>query len=133
MISATATFTPASGLQDRLMAALQSGVVAGAKLIQAEAQRIVPVRTGDLRESIEVGDVQSNGPLAVVEVSAGTDHAFFVEYGTGQRGAASAGAGSGPYSESWPGMAARPYMRPALVTVESDVIEAVAQEVRNAV
>ncbi len=50
-----------------------------------------------------------------------SDHSAFVEGGTGQRGASEAPKGPGPkpeglsYNPEWPGMAAIPFLTPALV------------------
>jgi hypothetical protein len=60
-------------------------------------------------------------------VQATSPHAAYVEFGTGQRGAASAGAGNGPYSETWPGMPAQPYLRPALDTARPAILGAFAR------
>jgi len=51
-------------------------------------------------------------------------YAGYVEFGTGRRGAASPGAGPFPYRQSWPGMAAQPYCRPALDIGRSQVLTA---------
>lgn len=44
-------------------------------------------------------------------------HAAYVEFGTGQRGAAS-GRYPGGYDGDWPGMSAQPYMYPAAQTMK---------------
>ena len=97
----------------RFVQALVDDVVSQAIAALAErvfdtSQALVPVDTGELKSS---GHVIVNGKYAAVEYTAG--HAVYVEYGTGIRGAASAGAGPGPYSSTWPGMPAQPYLRPA--------------------
>jgi HK97 gp10 family phage protein len=88
--------------------AVQAAITAWAGRVLETAQSIVPVDTGELRDS---GQVVVNGTHAAVEFTAG--HAIYVEYGTGRRGAASPGAGPGPYNPNWPGMRAQPYLRPA--------------------
>jgi hypothetical protein len=50
-------------------------------------------------------------------------HAAYVEYGTGQRGEASAGAGDGPYDPNWPGMVAQPFLRPATDLSRPAIVE----------
>ena len=52
-----------------------------------------------------------------------------VELGTGVRGASSPGAGPGPYKLSWPGMAARPYLRPAWDQHRREVIGVTSENV----
>ncbi len=93
--------------------AVRAGVQAFGQLVLQEAQSIVPVDTGELRDS-GVVTIEETGKTvrAVVAFTAG--HAAYNEFGTGQRGAASAGAGPYPYSPTWHGMPARPYLRPAL-------------------
>lgn len=76
------------------------------------ARQLVPVDTGELKESGRV-TVAETGKTVAAAVSFDADHAMFVEFGTGVRGAASAGAGDGPYSTTWKGMPAQPYLRPA--------------------
>lgn len=73
----------------------------------------MPVDTGELRDSGSVVvEEQDRRVVAHVVFSAG--HAGYVEFGTGLAGSSSAGAGPYSYSPTWPGMAAQPYLRPAL-------------------
>jgi HK97 gp10 family phage protein len=88
--------------------AVQAAITAWSERVLETAKSIVPVDTGELRDS---GQVVVNGTYAAVEFT--SDHAVYVEYGTGRRGAASPGAGPGPYDPNWPGMRAQPYLRPA--------------------
>lgn len=103
---------------------LVAAVTEGSEAVAAEAQAIVPVDTGELRDSIHVDSVELVGSTVQGVVSADSGHAAYVEFGTGQRGAASEGAGAGPYSPSWPGMPAQPYMRPALDSARAEVLAA---------
>lgn len=89
-----------------------------------EARQLAPVDTGELVDSISTGAVELVGSAVQGFVEADSPHAAFVEFGTGQRGAASPGAGSGPYNPDWPGMAAQPYMRPALDAARGEVLAA---------
>ena len=88
-----------------------------------EAEAIVPVDTGALRESGHVELVVSSGPRPSAAVVFDQPYAAYLEYGTGQRGAASQGAGEGPYDPNWPGMVAQPYLRPALDTARPHIVE----------
>lgn len=132
MIGATATFTPGSVNASAILAAVAAGVNAGAKIIEEEAKSICPVDTGALQASIEAQPAAIEGNSVTAEITASETYAAFVEYGTGQRGAGSAGAGPGPYDPHWPGMAAQPYMRPPLDTRRGDVFDTIAQEVAGA-
>ena len=127
---ATSTFTPVAisramaTVVPRLVAAVEDASLS----VMFEAQAIVPVDTGELQSSIGTGPVELVGSVVTGTVEANAPYASFVEYGTGQRGAASAGAGAGPYSPNWPGMPAQPYMRPALDTARPAIIDAFAKQ-----
>ena len=90
----------------------------------------VPVRSGRLYRSLKGSVSLAKGTIAVVLKAggAGAEHWIFVEYGTGQRGAQSPQpeGPSGYHSGSTPrgynhgpsaGMAAQPYMRPAMLAI----------------
>ena len=91
---------------------IRDGVIQWAGEVLDTAQALVPVDTGDLKASGHVTVAETNKSIAAA-VSFDMPYASFVEFGTGIRGAASAGAGEGPYSTSWVGMPAQPYLRPA--------------------
>lgn len=116
MIRATATFRPRSSAGQFVAAvitpAVLASVQAGAGVIQQAAQGYCPVDTGALRDSITI-ETSEGESTASARVGPHMPYADFVEYGTGVRGAGSPGAGKGPYSSTWPGMVAQPYMRPA--------------------
>lgn len=102
--------------------AARLSVEQGAGAVLETAESIVPVDTGDLRESGHVELLQA-GPQPSAAVVFDSDHAAYVEYGTGIRGAASAGAGEGPYDPNWPGMPAQPYLRPSLDIERPHIVE----------
>ena len=96
-----------------------------AKTMQAEAERLVPVDTGDLKASIDTR-VTISGLDLVAMVFAREPYADFVEYGTGTRGARTSQKGVGrgrealkppPTYQHGPskGMRAQPFLRPAMV------------------
>ena len=99
-------------IQAKVDAATEAGVVDWASRVFETSQELVAVDTGDLKASGHV-EVTQVGKQVFAAVEYTSDHAAFVEFGTGQRGAASPGAGDVPYNPSWPGMAAQPYLRPA--------------------
>jgi HK97 gp10 family phage protein len=111
----------------RVVPVVVAAVTESAEAVAAEAQTIVPVDTGELRDSIAAGPVALIGTTVQGSVEATAPYAAYVEFGTGQRGEASAGAGPGPYSPDWPGMPAQPYMRPALDTARPAILEAFAK------
>lgn len=143
--SSTSRANPAAaGLLARVASGLFNGVSSGAKIIEDAAIQRCAVDTGALVSSIGTNITRgiqaatAGGPIrnslfAVQAVIAPhVEYAAYVEFGTGQRGAASAGAGDGPYNPSWPGMVAQPYMRPALDENRDLVVETVRDAVKDA-
>jgi HK97 gp10 family phage protein len=118
MIRATATFRPRSDLgrfvEARVTPAVRMGVQESLELIRDRAKELCPVDTGALQASITIDPLEEPGKTVVGRVGPHTDYDVYVEFGTGIAGASSAGAGPGPYSPTWPGMIAQPYMRPAI-------------------
>ncbi len=123
VLRAAAVWTPRNDLgqfvSEKVGPAAMDGVTAWANLVLERAQQLVPVRTGELRDSGHIEVLIVNG-RAVAMVVFSADHAGYVEWGTGLRGASSAGAGDGPYSSTWPGMEAQPYLRPASDEMKED-------------
>lgn len=115
---ASSKFTPVDLV--RIQAALVPRVVAavteGCAAVVAEAKIIAEphIRSGDYIDSIHVGSVALVGTVVAGEVVADSEHAVFVEFGTGVRGAASPNAGAGPYDPTWPGMEAQAPLRGGL-------------------
>ena len=102
--------------------AARLSVEQSAEIVLEEAEAIVPVDTGELRESGHV-ELLQGGPQPSAAVVFDEPYAAYLEYGTGIRGAASPGAGDGPYDPNWPGMVAQPYLRPALDTARPAIVE----------
>jgi len=105
---------------------LETAVVSGALLVQNEAKRLAPVKTGNLRRSIHVGGHSEESELADSTGSdiEGSSHSASeahvlvgtnVEYGTYQEFGTSK-------------IPARPYLRPAL----DEQADAVQTEIREA-
>lgn len=112
----------------RITPAAVDGVTAWGDAVLARAQEIVPVDTGALRDSGHVVVVEEeNRCYARVQFDA--EYAAYNEFGTGRRGAESAGAGDFAYRMDWPGMPARPYLRPSVDEVKPDAKELVRQKV----
>lgn len=131
MIGATAIFTPGASVRDRILAAVGRGVEMAARLVADEARSTVAIDTGDVQSKIEAKESTITGNIVTAAVVSGSDHGGYLEYGTGQRGESSAGAGPGPYDPNWTGMVAQPYLRPALDTKRDEVIAAINQEVAS--
>jgi hypothetical protein len=146
-LRATATFKPASmaGLLAKVAAGLYAGVAEAAALVEGEAKTLCPVDTGALQASIDTvitrgvnavtgSDAALAAGLFTVQavISPHKSYAAYVEYGYGQRGAASAGAGPGPYGDR-PGAVAQPFMRSSLDNNRENVIGIIQQAVGDAV
>ena len=113
---ATVRFTPRDNgrfVSAVVSPAVRASVAASAALVESRAKELCPVDTGRLRDSIFTRTVESEQAIRAY-VAPNTPYAGYVEFGTGIRGAASPGAGSGPYSATWLGMPAQPFMRPAI-------------------
>lgn len=114
-ITSSSVYQPRDGgrfVVAKVTEGIRAGIVEWASEVLQTAQALVPVDTGELRSSGHV-TVAETGKSIAAAVSFDADHAGFVEFGTGMRGATSPGAGDGPYSTSWAGMPAQPYLRPA--------------------
>jgi HK97 gp10 family phage protein len=109
-----------AAVMGKIRAAVQLSVEQACEIITEEAQAIVPVKTGALRESIGWTTDEQSG-MIVGTVSAKVPYAGYIEFGTGRRGAASPGAGPYPYTMTWPGMVAQPFMRPSVDTARESV------------
>lgn len=116
-LRATAMFRPRSDMgrfvDVKITPAVRKSVEEVTRLVEERAKDLCPVDTGALQASITSQTEDLARTIRGI-VGPHTDYAAYVEFGTGIAGAASAGAGEGPYSPTWPGMAAQPYMRPAM-------------------
>jgi hypothetical protein len=133
-IRATSTFTPRGDGGKFVIAEITEAITEAAQdmaqVVLLEAQRIVPVDTGELRDSGQVS-MRDTGSTVVADIEFLAGHAAYVEYGTGIRGAASPGAGPYPYSPTWPGMRAQPYLRPALEIARAEALGMFALKIRE--
>ena len=128
-IRASSSFRPGNlaAFEAKLVPRIIAAVGKGTGIVADEARAIVPVDTGELQASI--GTVTTwEGQRVTGSVQAKAPHAGYVEFGTGIRGAASTGAGPFPYSPTWPGMPAKPYLRPAIDMSHGAILEAFKDE-----
>jgi|SRR6185503_655865 len=112
---ATSRFTGlnAAAAAQTYIAANRLSVEQSAAAVLEETLPLVAVDTGELRDSGHI-EIEGSGANVKGYVVFDAEHAAFVEFGTGERGQASPGAGPGPYTPGWPGMVAQPYARPGL-------------------
>lgn len=115
-LQATATYRPRGDMgrwvETHITPGVKAAVKASCALVEKTAKGFCPVDTGDLQASITT-EIDESGKTIVGRVGPHMFYGPYVEFGTGIAGAASAGAGEGPYNMGWPGMPAQPYMRPA--------------------
>lgn len=97
------------------------------EIVLRRAQELVPVDTGELKASGKTSVEERKG-LVVGTVAFTAKHGPYIEWGTGRRGADSPGAGPYPYNPNWPGMAARPFLRPALDSSRQDILNEFKRE-----
>ncbi len=123
-------------IPEAILAGGEVGVGKGLRRIIRVAKPLAPVKTGDLRRSFgsKVERTADGVEGTAYNVS---DHAEYVELGTGRRGAASPSPPKSPesvqYSADWPGMDAQPFLYPALKLtqrfVKQDIADAIQTEV----
>ena len=121
------------GFTAEMMPLAAKGLKQGLLMVAKDAKLLAPVDKGALRNSIRT-EVKEYATFAVGEVSATAEHAVYVEMGTGARGAASGGDGSGmsvTYTPDHPGMAAQPYLYPAYKINKDRVLNAIKRAVRG--
>lgn len=82
---------------------------AAAQELQLSARAAAPIRTGNLRNSIQPGPASPQG----VQVEAGADYAAYVELGTRY-------------------MSARPYMKPAIGQAVQALVDTAIREINQA-
>ena len=87
--------------------ATMKGVRRAGLLVQADAQRLVPVEKGRLRGSLNT-KVEELPNGAVASVGSNVHYATYVEFGTGQRGDTIV-----HHRQDWIGQPPQPFLRPA--------------------
>ena len=100
--------------------------------VQGQAKTLAPVDTGELRRSIHT-EVKKENKAIVGRVYTNNDHAVYVEFGTGQRGAESPidRPINVTYKQDWAGMSAQPYLYPALKGSEKYIDYLVNQGIKD--
>ena len=125
-LNLTALAARLNRLSDAVDRAAEAAVRTAAERARDHARAICPVGDGSdgghLRDCIRAEAAREDG-RAVGRVVAENPHAAYVEFGTGRRG------GGSPH---WPGMAARPYLRPALEAGRGAFGEEAARLLRDA-
>lgn len=131
-LRATSTFASRGDVgrfvANKITPGVRASVEASAEYVLDQAKQLVPVDTGELRDSgtTRIADTDKS-VVGTVEFTA--DHAGYIEYGTGVRGAEGPMPGPYPYNESWPGMEAQPYLRPAMDSARDVIREIFASNI----
>ncbi len=114
-IFSSSSFVPGSiaAVEESITSRVIVAVTEGTEVVMNLAKELVAVDTGELQASGYM-TVTLSGQNVIGSVIFDAGHSAYVEFGTGIRGAASEGAGPGPYNPSWPGMPSQPFLRPAL-------------------
>jgi hypothetical protein len=114
-----------AALEAKLVPVLVSAAGKAAQAAFVISQSLVHVRSGELKASgVQPCPVEWVGQKVTGYVSYTAKHAAYNEFGTGRRGEASPGAGPYPYNPNWPGMAAIPFIRPALDAARPQILAA---------
>lgn len=117
--------------------------------VQREAKELAPVDTGDLKQSIICTTVQANNKISSV-ISTNSDHAAYVEFGTGKKGENTPVEGKYPGTlaykqDKWrvnipdvgvrwiEGQPAQPYLYPALKNNRDEVIRNIKNDLQGAI
>ena len=122
-------------IMDRLKASISVLVDRAAEAVFNESQILVPTLSGELKDSGKKSAQADTGAEITGGVEYSAPHCMFVEFGTGL-----AGMGTYPYplpqegvpitgswiydyrGIGWRGMAAQPYLRPALDSARTEVL-----------
>lgn len=126
-------------LGSKLPAILTRGVMQGINkavaLVEGKAVMLAPVDTGDLRRHMGSEQATEQNGAIIGKVFNTSDHAMYVEFGTGRRGN---GTYTYPtdftldYDQNWAGQVAQPYLGRALHTSNSQVKSAITQSITSA-
>lgn len=112
-------------------------------LVKNTAEELVPVKTRKLKESIKKEIIKDDEGITGVVKAGGSEapYAPYVEFGTGQRGEASHIESKEEfdidYDSEWVGMAAQPFMYPAMKInkekIKGNLINDIKMEIRKGV
>lgn len=103
-------------------------------LVKNEAKMLCPVKHGDLRKSISKQTIVRKGSIKGI-IFTNSDHAAYVEFGTGIRGQYSNSNTevNVTYKQDWSGMEAQPYLYPALKNNKDKVLNEIEKDVKKAI
>lgn len=126
---------------------LYKSIIKQGELVKGEAKLLCPVDTGDLRKSIYKKTKRSKGKIIGI-VYTNSDHAAYVEFGTGRAGERTnknANVNVSYKQDKWlvnipdvgprwiEGQPAQPYLYPALKNNEKRIIELIKADLRKAI
>ena len=104
------------------------------EMVKGQAKMLAQVDSSDLRKSIRKKTKKSAGKIEI-KIYTNSDHAAYVEFGTGKRGMNSHKPHNinVSYKEDWAGMIAQPYLYPALKNKEDVIIENIKTDIKKAI
>lgn len=104
------------------------------ELVKGQAKELCPKKTGDLRKSIRKSTKRYKGKI-VARVYTNSDHAAYVEFGTGMRGESSNTNSNVEvtYKQDWSGIEAQPYLYPALKNKEDEIMKNIKENLKEAI
>lgn len=126
---------------------LYNSIVKQTKFVQGEAKELCPVDTGDLRESIKDNTRKYKNKI-VGSIYTNSDHAAYVEFGTGKVGERTnqnTNINISYKQDKWKvnipdvgvrwieGQPAQPYLYPALKNNEENILENIKVDVKQAI
>ena len=102
------------------------------KFVEDDAKLNCPVDMGDLVQSIQHETKAAGGSIRST-IYTNSDHAAYVEFGTGQCGEGTYDNSnvSLAYNQDWVGMPAQPYLYPALKDNETQLKAYIANQLRK--
>lgn len=116
-------------------------------LVQGEAKELCPIDTGDLRNSIKT-NTKKNKNKIVGSIHTNSDHAAYVEFGTGKVGErtnTNSNVNVSYKQDKWKvnipdvgprwveGQPAQPYLYPALKNNEKKILENIKDDIKQAI
>ncbi|MDR1569647.1 MAG: HK97 gp10 family phage protein [Oscillospiraceae bacterium] len=124
-----------NGADGKIRAAIAAALEKNALAIVGAAKRRAPVDTGDLRGMIGY-NVDSGARGVTATISAHTEYAVYVEFGTGDAGdknhSGTDPAAKPTYTSGFAGMDAYPYLYPAFKAYEKILKDDIANAAKSA-
>ncbi len=131
----------------RVQSAVEQRMKLHAEDMRRHAENPIPIRTGRLKENLYTKVTTSSKAVTITigdnarskpKKGSGEMYGVFVEFGTGQKGMEGGNTYDGhtdlsiSYNASWPGMKARPFIRPAVYDLYPKLVEDLNRDIGEA-